>query len=163
MKNISGKLFGILAMSMALFLTSCDPCKDVDCGANGTCEEGVCNCDYGFEGTNCESHISAKFVGNFNLSETCSPTGADAYQCSIIESSTDLLKLSFGNLYNASVSVIADIQTNGTDFIIASQPLGSATISGTGTVNATGTQVTVSYSVTLGGFTDQCTATLVRI
>jgi len=31
-----------------------DPCAEVDCGANGQCTEGVCECEEGYEGDFCE-------------------------------------------------------------------------------------------------------------
>ncbi|MBT8231763.1 MAG: hypothetical protein HKO66_12105 [Saprospiraceae bacterium] len=54
MKYLSQLLF--LACTLLVFSCS-DPCKDVDCGANGICDEGICNCDPGYSGTNCETNI----------------------------------------------------------------------------------------------------------
>jgi len=46
-----------------LFLTNCsDPCKDVNCGT-GTCDDGTCLCETGFEGLNCEIESREKFLG----------------------------------------------------------------------------------------------------
>lgn len=48
----------------ALLIFSCsEPCDDVNCGDNGTCLEGLCICDDGYEGINCETELRAKFVG----------------------------------------------------------------------------------------------------
>lgn len=47
-----------LCFAVALF-TACgddpaDPCADVDCGANGVCVDGTCDCEEGYSGANCE-------------------------------------------------------------------------------------------------------------
>lgn len=69
---MSKKLFflpTLLLGAMLLFAPSCgetDPCKDLEgkCG-NGSCFEGECVCDEGYEGTNCDAEWSAKFVGSY--------------------------------------------------------------------------------------------------
>jgi len=56
-----------------LFTIGCsDPCDDVNCGTNGTCDEGTCICKEGFEGELCETEVREKFIGTFsgNL-QTC--------------------------------------------------------------------------------------------
>jgi EGF-like domain len=165
MRSTTIKLLGIFAIGSAMLFNGCtDLCKDVDCGANGTCdtETGTCVCTSGYEGTNCETRMTTKFVGNFNLTEVCT-TGSDAYQCNVVESSGEITTIVFSNLYNSSISVNATVDANGTDFTIASQAFGSATISGSGSINAAGTQITVSYTVVAGGVSDACSATLARI
>lgn len=53
MKKINLLLMALGSM-VVLSLASCDPCSDVDCGDNGTCVEGDCECDEGFSGDACE-------------------------------------------------------------------------------------------------------------
>jgi len=51
---------------LSIFIISCsDPCKDVDCGANGSCDEGICVCAEGYEGASCETEIRGKFLGTY--------------------------------------------------------------------------------------------------
>ncbi|MBN8677773.1 MAG: hypothetical protein J0M29_06075 [Chitinophagales bacterium] len=79
---MSKKLFFIptfILGAFLLFTPSCaDNCKDVDCGT-GVCVDGTCECGDGFEGTNCETEWSAKFVGSFLGADvvTASTAGTD--------------------------------------------------------------------------------------
>lgn len=52
-----------LGLFLALFLYGCDECRDVNCGNNGICDNGNCNCDDGYEGDECENEIRTKFIG----------------------------------------------------------------------------------------------------
>ena len=64
-------LFGIL---MLLLLFSCsNPCDDVDCGANGACDEitGECICDDWYEGTTCEISLRDKFINTWASTVPC--------------------------------------------------------------------------------------------
>jgi len=38
-----------------------DPCVEVNCGANGVCIEGICQCNDGFSGDNCEIALECTF------------------------------------------------------------------------------------------------------
>ena len=38
---------------------SVDPCEGVDCGENGTCVNGSCNCNDGYSGSSCETQLEA--------------------------------------------------------------------------------------------------------
>lgn len=56
--------FSICAITFLLFSCS-DPCDDVDCGTNGTCDDGTCLCSDGYEGMNCETETRAKYLGTY--------------------------------------------------------------------------------------------------
>lgn len=59
------------------FINSCkDACDDINCGANGTCVDGTCNCDPGFSGATCDINVCETVDCN---NGTCDPvTGACA-------------------------------------------------------------------------------------
>lgn len=60
MKNF--KLLSAFLMMSILFTFCSDPCKDIEC-INGDCDEGICNCTLGYEGTTCDSEIRTKYYG----------------------------------------------------------------------------------------------------
>jgi hypothetical protein len=69
-------LFSLVLTASALTFTACetDPCKDVDCGANGTCFDGACVCDVGYEQDaegKCTVETRTKFTGNWRVNEEC--------------------------------------------------------------------------------------------
>ncbi|MBK8967762.1 MAG: hypothetical protein IPM36_14060 [Lewinellaceae bacterium] len=69
--------FSSILCSMIFLALACakkDACKDVDCGVNGTCLEGVCDCNDGYEGAACAEEWSAKFPGEYLGIDVC-PSG----------------------------------------------------------------------------------------
>ncbi len=52
-----------------------DPCDDINCGPNGTCVDGTCECDEGFLGTNCEQTLCDTV--NCGPNGTCNPSTGD--------------------------------------------------------------------------------------
>ncbi len=51
------KYLMIFTLGAALLSNCGDACDDVDCGANGTCLDGTCDCDEGYSGTNCQTNV----------------------------------------------------------------------------------------------------------
>ncbi len=43
-----------------------DPCAGVDCGANGVCIDGTCDCEDGYYGDSCDSLSQDLFLGTWN-------------------------------------------------------------------------------------------------
>ncbi len=78
MKNLLQKssFFIAILIMTALACSDPDPCEEVNCGANGTCVEGTCECDPGYIGTNCETEEIAKFIGYWKSTDyTCGAPG----------------------------------------------------------------------------------------
>ncbi len=154
MKNKLFKILGVVAIGMFSF-SSCetDACKDVECGANGTCVDGDCICDTGFEGNNCETLVRAKYLGTFNVAETCSQS-TDQYAVTIAAGSSDVA-VTISNLYDAGFVVNGTVNAEG-GITIASQSFGNGTISGS--VTRAGGVTTINFTISVGGDSDTCAA-----
>lgn len=147
---------------------SFDSCTVKVCENGGTCLNGLCDCTTGYEGTLCDTKYNAKFTGTYTVDEACtisgSASGTNTYSITITASSTDPAGIRFNNLKDAASSHSATVQESNTrTFIIASQPLGANTISGTGEINASGTTVTIILEEDLPGDNEICTLTFTRM
>lgn len=52
---------------------SFDACYGIrdTCITNSSCEDGLCVCNLGYEGANCDTEFLAKYLGNYRAFETC--------------------------------------------------------------------------------------------
>ena len=147
--------FFALLGAMVVFAPSCgdsDPCKDVDCGANGACFDGGCVCDDGYEQDaegKCTVLTVSKFTGKFSVTEDCSLSNPAGYTATITAGSgvnqvniTNFWGL-FQNVVKATVSgnqiTIARQEPDNDKFFVQ----GSGTL---GTENGK-TVITVTYTV----------------
>mgnify|MGYP003342866290 CR=1 FL=1 len=112
-------------------------------------------CDTGYEGSNCKTEVRAKYLGNFNGTESCT-TGTSTIAVNVITVAGDVTKVTFFNLYGAGFNTTGTVQADGT-ITIATQTFGTGSISGSATINAG--KVKVTYVVTAGGAADNCTWT----
>jgi len=135
MKNLI-KIFSFAAI-LGFFATSCntDPCKDVVCGDFGTCNEGTCTCEAGYEQNLdglCNTEMRAKFIGTYNFSGTsvCGVSGSNAITGSmtVSNSSAGVSKVLI-NLYGSIITATV----NGSALTIDSQVIGGFTYTGSGT------------------------------
>ena len=98
------KSFRLIALSVivtvssfcAVVYTSCtkDECKNVTCLNGGTCSGGTCTCPTGYTGSNCATRA---FVGIWNGSDVCSPSGTFSVTVTLANSSTDTTKVLITN------------------------------------------------------------------
>ena len=65
--KISTYLFSLFIL---LFVSCTDPCKDAKCNS-GTCDEGICVCDTGYEGNHCDIEWRTKFLGEWDGIVSC--------------------------------------------------------------------------------------------
>lgn len=70
------KHYLVLFFFGALLMTSCKKensgsCEDVNCTENATCINGICACDEGYEGYNCDITSRDKFIGVWQGKDTC--------------------------------------------------------------------------------------------
>ena len=127
----------------------------------GTCDEGTCLCATGYEGTNCETEIRAKFLGSYNVSESCQ-SGNYTFSMSVTSSSTGVSNIIINNFYGIGISVSATI--NGNSVTIPNQTINdqglALTISGSGQLS--GNILTLTYNISAGADSDSCTATCTK-
>ena len=85
MKNIVITVLSTLTLFVAMVYSSCKPdkCKNVTCAYSGTCKDGGCICQIGYEGEHCETITRDKFKGIWNVNEDGTLSGAAQYTISI--------------------------------------------------------------------------------
>jgi len=55
-----------------------DECEDLNCGPNGTCVDGTCECDQGYSGANCQTNVCDS--GDCQ-NGTCDPVTGECVDC----------------------------------------------------------------------------------
>lgn len=147
---MSKKIFYFFALlgAMVVFAPACgdsDPCKDVEC-ANGTCFEGVCDCEAGYF-TDANGSCTINAAGVYNVSENCT---VGIYSAEVLAGATagELKIKGFWGEFVANVNVTV----SGNNLTITRQePDGDKFFvegSGTWSVNAGGKVVlSLSYTV----------------
>ena len=141
-RNIAFSVLLTLGAFSAMTYTSCnkDECKDVVCQNGGTCNEGICACATGYEGTNCETEIRGKVIKTWtakdmNISDNSTvPT----YNSAITKGTniTDILISDFSDEFFAN-DVKATVSGN-TITIPSQDPDNDGyKVAGTGTYNTT--------------------------
>lgn len=134
MKNII-KLFLVMALFSACDNKSCD---DVLCGTNQICNRGFCVCLDGYEGTDCQTLASQKYVGNFNVSQSCSQgNGGNFVSFGTVQADgSPVNELLFYNFLGTGQTAYAFIGTdqngNGNYIRFPTQNLGAAEVVGEG-------------------------------
>ncbi len=164
-KNLNSLLAAFGFAVLVTFMASCggDKCADVDCGTNGSCLEGDCNCNAGYEGTQCQTLSRAKFVyDSWNVKEN--PCVRDSCGKVVVPSCPDfvsaiksgdgvdgILITNFGNYGNAVQVKGTVLKDNITliETIIGAGTANPATANGNGKINADGT-VTINYTIKQG-------------
>lgn len=154
--------FGIMLLSLGAVFTfvSCedDPCEDVTCvngtptESNGSCS---CDCDAGYEGTDCSTVSRDKFIGTYNISDDCLTSG---YSNSVSAGSS-IDKVVFSNLGNFSTAAVVVATVDGNSLEVSGFTDGAGrdwTASGT----LSGSTLTLTYTVTYSdGTSETCTIT----
>jgi hypothetical protein len=160
---MSKKLFLLPILLFGAFLmtttTSCgDECKDVKCGDNGTCFEGECVCNEGYEGAECDLTWAAKFEGSYLGADvvTASTAGNDlgtynlttpAVVTSRSESSIRIANFGgFASFVDATISRANASDLTATKITIDFTDPAGRRFSGDGTYTSTG--ISGSYRVT---------------
>lgn len=120
------------------FMFSCsDPCDDVNCGDNGTCDDGTCLCETGYVGTLCDGKIIDLYTGNW-VSDNflCDGQGQDPVTL-VIEEGDSVTEIQFYDPLEPEF--IYNVTYVDSTLMVPSQLVNGVRISGTGTINSDGT------------------------
>jgi hypothetical protein len=154
-----------LAIFASFTFTSCDtdPCKDVDCGSNGTCFDGECVCNQGYEGTNCDATWAAKFSGNWNATDVCTnPAQTYTYIATVSEAANNKLTIKNFGGFDLASSVDFELTESG-KINMSGTDNGARVFTGEGTYDASASKITYSYTVKFSdGTTDTCTGVMTK-
>ena len=168
MKRNLAYFASIMMLAIGFAFTGCntDACKDVECGDFGTCLEGDCVCDAGYEGTDCATLSKDKFLGTsgaaatYAVSDNCTGSGAATYTVVMSPSSTDDTKVLLADFWEFFTNPV-EATIDGEKITIANQDPDSDgyTVEGSGTYASN--VITFSYSITevSSGDVDTCTST----
>ncbi len=151
-----------------LSLNACDTksCEEIICGQNQVCNRGICACLNGYEGTNCEDLASDKYVGNFNISQSCQQGNGNFVSFGTIAKGTsqvnELLFFNFLGLGQTAYAYIATDQNGQGNYVqFPNQNLGASTIAGEGYYQDFGGsgRLSIDIQLTQNNQTSLCTYT----
>ncbi|MCC6577179.1 MAG: hypothetical protein IT228_07545 [Flavobacteriales bacterium] len=158
-RTISKLMLGLALVAFTATGCKKDKCKDKNCG-NGSCVDGSCVCNTGYEGSECGTEKRSKFLGSWSATENCT-SGNYSWTMTSTASSQGITAIIFNNFAGFNgINVSATVNSNGTSLTIPNQTLSGATFSGSAQI--TGNIMTLTYSLTSQGQTDNCTATCTR-
>ncbi len=117
-------------VSITYMSCNSDKCKTIVCAYGGVCNQGACICPSGYEGTNCETISSNKFIANWQVFEKGSGTNASQYGISI-QQDAPITNVTITNFYNYFTVPVKAYITNDT-ITIPNQELQGKVIFGVG-------------------------------
>lgn len=101
-----------------------------------------------------------EFIGARMVSETCTISGVNSYDVTIVAGSSDT-EIIIQNFYDDNINVNATVNATDKSITIQSQPQSNYTVSGTGLLLANG-EITLAFGITFGSMTNECQATLTK-
>ena len=151
LRSLTTNLSVILLIGSMTFLgTSCkkeEGCTDSAAENYDTnAEEDDGSCTYARE----------KFLGSYDVNENCT-SGNDNYAITITSSTTGSDKIVISNFYNSQQSVSATVNGSNINF---NDTKGGINYSGSGSIS--GSTLTIIFTASAGGATDNCTATAIK-
>ncbi len=170
MKNRKFGYFFAFMLIAALMAGCSDPCKKLSC-VSGTCLDGTCTCDPGYEGADCASAFNKKFGGAYTLTESCTISGAAVpYSVSARAKTGTTTEVIIVGLWEVPITEVTAVLTaDGKGFTIARQTLSTSSHKdvscSNGTISADGKTINMTYKLydTNGtSIVDECPATLRR-
>lgn len=151
----------------ALLVIACntDPCKNVVCGTAGTCNEGICICDTGYEQDSlgmCNIEWSAKFLGaNVAAQDTCVGVNIGTFNYNMTLARKDEKTLTTNNLAGYGSTNVVDIDvTSSTNLSVNYTDVANRVFTGTGSIS--GNVITLDLIVDFpnNNMNDTCTTTI---
>lgn len=141
-KSILVSAVATIAVFGSFMYVSCnrDKCKTIVCANDGVCSQGACTCPSGYGGTNCETVLRNKFLGNWQVFEKGSTTNAAQYAISIVTGPkiTDVQIINLFNYFTIPVNgYVAGV--NGDTLYIPNQQLQGKVVFGVGNIYTTTT------------------------
>jgi hypothetical protein len=141
MKKIIGITLSLLVFTISTVLVGCknDPCKNITCAFSGTCYQGGCQCQVGYEGIHCETSMRDKFVGIYSINEDGTISAATQYP-SVIAKDAPNLKINEVTISNFNGIINSNPVkgiVKGDSITIPSQVVNGNIIQGYGFITAT--------------------------
>ncbi|RYE25588.1 MAG: hypothetical protein EOP51_03575 [Sphingobacteriales bacterium] len=80
-----------IGISSSVLYTSCvkDSCERLHCKNGAVCNDEVCQCKTGYEGTECELMIANRYVGNYDGSTKCNEMAPNIDSAIVIRKGVD--------------------------------------------------------------------------
>ena len=167
-KTMQNYSLAALLLATLAFAGCKDECKDVDCGS-GTCVEGNCVCDAGYEGTACAAAFNAKLSGTYSLSEVCDMNGFQTGSVVVAPVNGTINQFTIAELRGFSQDLVAcTFSADFTTFDIPRQSFGNGFYlieANGGTVSTDGSIIEMTYRIYYSSnalFLESCNARLTR-
>ena len=141
------------------------PCDNVICLNGGTCNDGLCNCPQGFEGNQCQTRWSKRFIGNYTCDDNCDTSAAGFYEA-VVSEDIDFgykIKLSNVGVVCSGAMLNAIINPEKTSFMIPMQnTCGDQYLSGYGNLNGGNINIFLTARDTILHTSKQCSVLMIK-
>jgi len=128
-KTILLTAFSCLAIAGTVTFTACvkDSCSDLKCQNGGSCSNGFCNCQTGYEGAECELKSADKFVGSFPGHLHCDgfPSVADTMDI-VLAAEPDMVTVTRRGPMGGGAGIAINGQVVGNEIIVPDVYAGSS-------------------------------------
>jgi len=130
----------------------------VDCGDNGTCVDGICQCAEGYEGTLCESRIIDSFIGEWrSIDYSCENEPAIDVTLEVAQGNS-IREIFISDKEDPEIIIVGNLTQDGAE--IPSQAIeipnsGISTINGSMTIVEDGT-ADIRFNIVFDGVSASC-------
>ena len=156
--------FSCLLLMCFLLLAACDsdPCEGVNCD-NGVCDTvtGLCLCSRGYlrdSSDICNQTWTEKFVGNYNVSDSCTGSNAGMYSYPVSVSALSATVIEFDQLGSNITQAFAGRFNNSSIFVVDTTLTANLILKGSGSFVDSTIVLNYILSDTINGIADSCSA-----